>query len=152
MTKRSRDIDFTLPADLVDYRQLDAFEEVAGMFAFDHSIVDDQGQAHKIRMAQITDNFDETLGIRAQRGRLFEEADAVLWIQDASDVDHGTIEEKLPDDIPITIVRNKIDLTNDPAGTVDGGAINLSAKTGEVIDLPMTDEQKRAALSVFAEA
>ncbi len=65
------------PADLVDYRQLDAFEEVAGMFSFQHSIVDDQGQAHKIRMAQVTDNLDETLGIQAARGRFFEAEDAV---------------------------------------------------------------------------
>lgn len=75
----------------------------------------------------------EEEGIRRAR-RAVENADAVLWIQDASDPDHGTIEEKLPDDIPVTIVRNKIDVTNEPAGTREDNAINLSAKTGAGIE------------------
>jgi len=75
----------------------------------------------------------EEEGIRRAR-KAVENADAVLWIQDASDPDHGTIEEKLPDDIPVTIVRNKIDVTNEPAGTREDNAINLSAKTGAGIE------------------
>ncbi len=75
----------------------------------------------------------EEEGIRRAR-KAVDNADAVLWIQDALDPDHGTIEEKLPDDIPVTIVRNKIDLTNEPAGRLDDNVINLSVKTGAGIE------------------
>jgi len=72
----------------------------------------------------------EKEGIRRARKAL-ESADAVLWIQDASDPDHGDIEEGLPDGVPVTVVRNKIDLVD-----VDrtDGAVCLSAKTGEGLD------------------
>jgi len=78
-------------------------------------------------------NRIEEEGIRRARKAL-ENADAVLWIQDASDSDKKDIVEKLPDDIPVTIVRNKIDITAEPAGATDEGAMNLSAKTGAGID------------------
>ena len=72
----------------------------------------------------------EREGIRRARKAL-ESADAVLWIQDASDPDHGDIDEDLPDGVPVTVVRNKIDLVD-----VDqtDGAVCLSAKTGEGLD------------------
>ena len=60
-------------------------------------------------------------------------ADAVLWIQDATEADHGDIEEDVPAGIPVTIVRNKIDLTADQPGA-NGDIVNLSAKTGEGMD------------------
>ena len=76
----------------------------------------------------------EEEGIRRAR-KAVENADAVLWIQDASDPDCGTIEEELPNDIPVTIVRNKIDLTSERAGAGDDDTINLSpAKTGAGIE------------------
>lgn len=78
-------------------------------------------------------NRIEEEGIRRARKAL-ENADAVLWIQDASDSDNGDIVEKLPDEIPVTIVRNKVDITAEPAGATADRAINLSAKTGEGID------------------
>lgn len=71
----------------------------------------------------------EEEGIRRAR-RAVENADAVLWIQDAADPDHGRIDEELPREIPVTIVRNKIDLTDEVAGTISTDTINLSAKTG----------------------
>jgi tRNA modification GTPase len=71
----------------------------------------------------------EEEGIRRAR-RAVENADAVLWIQDASDPDHGVIVEELPNDIPVTVVRNKVDLTNEAAGPTASNTINLSAKTG----------------------
>jgi len=72
----------------------------------------------------------EREGIRRARKAL-ESADAVLWIQDASDPDRGDIDEDLPDGVPVTVVRNKIDLVD-----VDrtDGAVCLSAKTGEGLD------------------
>lgn len=71
----------------------------------------------------------EEEGIRRAR-KAVENADAVLWIQDATDFDHGAIVEELPDKIPVIIVRNKIDLTDEPAGAIKDDTTNLSAKTG----------------------
>ncbi len=74
----------------------------------------------------------EKEGIRRAR-RALENADAVLWIQDASDPDHGDIDEELPDDVPVTVVRNKIDLVGeDPE--VGEDSVSLSAKTGQGLD------------------
>ncbi len=63
------------PGDLVDYRQLGAFEQVAGMFSFDHSIIGDDQTASKLRVVQVTTNFAETLGFTAHRGRMFGDED-----------------------------------------------------------------------------
>jgi len=75
----------------------------------------------------------EAEGIRRAR-KAMESADAVLWLQDAADADHGTPAEALPPDVPLTIVRNKVDLTGEPFGDSGDDTINLSAKTGEGID------------------
>ena len=77
----------------------------------------------------------EAEGIRRAREALAS-ADAVLWIQDASAVDDDAITERIADDVPVVIVRNKIDLTADRASVAIGeqNVINLSAKTGEGID------------------
>ena len=71
----------------------------------------------------------EQEGIRRARKAL-QSADAVLWIKDATDDGPGAIDEPLPDGVPVQVVMNKIDLceTENPAA---GGAIRLSAKTGE---------------------
>lgn len=77
----------------------------------------------------------EEEGIRRARAAMAN-ADAVLWIQDATSNADETIEEDLPDGIPITIVRNKIDLTAEAAGAEDGDLplVRLSAKTGDGLD------------------
>ena len=72
----------------------------------------------------------EEEGIRRARSAL-QSADAVLWIQDATDAEHGDINESLPEGVPVTVVRNKIDLCNGP---MDPEAVNLSAKTGEGLE------------------
>lgn len=74
----------------------------------------------------------EREGIRRAREAVAN-ADAVLWIQDAGDDDPGDIGEDLPQDIPLTIVRNKIDLV-DTRPAPDDEWIALSAKTGEGLD------------------
>lgn len=78
----------------------------------------------------------EAEGIRRARSAL-SEADAALWVLDAASKDAD--EQGAPDaivDLPMLIVRNKIDLTEEPAGRTDGAVptINLSAKTGAGID------------------
>ncbi len=78
----------------------------------------------------------EAEGIRRARLALAN-ADAVLWITDASaSASYEAIDEDLPDGIPVIQVRNKIDLSGDPAGVrVDEPAqVAISAKTGAGVD------------------
>ena len=77
----------------------------------------------------------EEEGIRRARAAMAN-ADAVLWIQDVTSSADETIDEELPKGIPVTIVRNKIDLTGEAAGIEDGDQplVQLSAKTGEGLD------------------
>ena len=74
----------------------------------------------------------EAEGIRRAR-QAIENADAVLWIQDASEPDHGAIAEALPADIPVIVVRNKIDLVGEAPGKT-GDVVCLSAITGAGVD------------------
>ncbi|MBT8088352.1 MAG: tRNA uridine-5-carboxymethylaminomethyl(34) synthesis GTPase MnmE [Gammaproteobacteria bacterium] len=76
----------------------------------------------------------EAEGIRRARKAL-ESADAVLWIQDASLPDVGSIDETLPDGVPVVTVQNKIDLGNETAGRTADDTIRLSAKTGDGLAL-----------------
>lgn len=84
-----------------------------------------------IDTAGLRDNPDriEEEGIRRAR-RALDNADAALWIQDATDPDQGQIAEALPEGIPVTVVRNKIDLTGEVAGATSANTIKLSATTG----------------------
>ena len=73
----------------------------------------------------------EAEGIRRARQAL-DNADAVLWIQDITEID-----KRLPDgtnlpDVPLVVVRNKIDLTDDTPGPVGDHplTLNMSAHTG----------------------
>lgn len=70
----------------------------------------------------------EAEGIRRAREALAS-ADAALWIQDVSDQDPDLGQENLPAGIPVTVVHNKIDLSGDEPGLVNG-AVYLSAHTG----------------------
>ena len=85
----------------------------------------------------------DTAGLRENPDRVEEEgirraklavknADAVLWIQDATDPDVGAMSESLPDGIPVTVVHNKIDLCDARgADHATDNTIRVSAKTGE---------------------
>ena len=83
--------------------------------------------------AGIRENPDrvEAEGIRRARNAMAS-ADAVLWIQDATDASDLELDEQLPRDIPVTIVRNKIDISGDTPGAEPGDpwTVKLSAKTG----------------------
>ncbi|NQV87129.1 MAG: tRNA uridine-5-carboxymethylaminomethyl(34) synthesis GTPase MnmE [Woeseiaceae bacterium] len=74
----------------------------------------------------------EEEGIRRAR-KAMQSADAVLWIQDATDSAPPEITEPLPEGTPVTVVLNKIDLC-DGLNDERKGAIRLSAKTGEGLD------------------
>ena len=77
----------------------------------------------------------EAEGIRRAKQALAD-ADAVLWVQDVAGDTPGLPGEALPDDTPVIVLRNKIDLTDAAPGVVDGGSrvLNISAKTGAGID------------------
>jgi tRNA modification GTPase len=91
--------------------------------------------------AGLRDNPDriEAEGIRRAREAI-RSADAVLWIEDAAGqggADDNYIGEDLRPDIPVIVVRNKIDLSGDAPGDVEAPTrtINLSAKTGAGLDV-----------------
>ena len=89
-----------------------------------------------IDTAGLRENPDrvEEEGIRRAR-RALQAADAVLWIQDATDAGCELVDEELPDGVPVTVVRNKIDLVDDAAGAMSANTVNLSAKTGAGVDV-----------------
>ena len=77
----------------------------------------------------------EAEGIRRAREAL-KNADGALWIQDASAKSPGERDEEIPGDLPVIILRNKIDVTGDEAGLAQQSptTLNVSAKTGAGID------------------
>ncbi len=77
----------------------------------------------------------EAEGIRRAREAL-KKADGALWIQDASAKSPGELDEEIPGDLPVIILRNKIDVTGDEAGLAQQSptTLNVSAKTGAGID------------------
>jgi tRNA modification GTPase len=85
--------------------------------------------------AGLRDNPDEieAEGIRRAREAL-KQADAALLIVDATDGGHT--DHDLPDDIPVIVLRNKIDLSNDAPGLVqeEPHTLNISAKTGDGLE------------------
>jgi len=77
----------------------------------------------------------EAEGIRRARQALAN-ADAVMWIRDASAGDADGLDEEIPGDVPVIQLRNKIDLTDEVPGVVheDPHVLNVSAMTGAGID------------------
>lgn len=83
----------------------------------------------------------EQEGIRRAQ-KAFEQADRILWVYDAKNamslVDAEEYRERLPKHIPMTLVRNKIDLLGDSSYGKDQHGlfeVGLSAKTLDGIDL-----------------
>ena len=80
----------------------------------------------------------EEEGVRRAREQI-EHADHVLWVFDGqSDPDHSDFNTgMLPPQVPVTYVRNKIDLTGTPAGLAYGSSgleVAVSALTGAGMD------------------
>lgn len=81
-----------------------------------------------------SDDPVEREGIRRARDQI-EQADRILWVFDGiAEPEHSSFDAgSLPGQVPVTFVRNKIDLTKTPPGrreTHAGVEIALSARTG----------------------
>jgi tRNA modification GTPase len=94
----------------------------------------------------------EAEGIRRAREAL-QSADAVLWIQDATEGDSSAFDEELPKEVPIITVRNKVDLTDEVAGVdeSDEQLVRLSAKTGDGLDELRTQIRRLAGYKDLGE-
>ena len=99
---------------------------------------------HLIDTAGLREASDvvEQEGVRRARQEM-EKADRLLWVYDAQQdpLHEGFDEALLPQYIPVTFVRNKIDLASEQPGmkqTNQGAEISLSAKSGQGIDLLKT--------------
>ncbi|NNF51052.1 MAG: tRNA uridine-5-carboxymethylaminomethyl(34) synthesis GTPase MnmE [Gammaproteobacteria bacterium] len=91
---------------------------------------------HIVDTAGLRDSADkvEKEGVRRARAEAAN-ADLVLLLVDASEEgaeEHEQLSAALPDGVPITRLRNKIDLSEEPAGLqkAQPPTINISAKTG----------------------
>ncbi len=96
---------------------------------------------HVIDTAGLRDAVDpvEAEGVRRAR-REMEKADLVLLLVDASQTAPDSVIEtrgmSIPEDVPVTVVRNKVDLTSEPpgVGSPDGAGrptIKISALHGQ---------------------
>jgi tRNA modification GTPase len=96
---------------------------------------------HIIDTAGLRESHDpvEEEGIRRARKEI-EQADRVLWVfDDATDPQHLAMDrDQLPEGVPVTLIRNKIDLAGKAAGIINDETeveIALSATGGEGIEL-----------------
>lgn len=96
---------------------------------------------HLIDTAGLRDSRDpvEQEGVRRAREQI-EKADRVLWIfDDAEDPGHDAVDRSsLPPGLPLTLVRNKIDLTGRPAAIRDSAGeteVAVSARNGAGLQL-----------------
>jgi len=87
----------------------------------------------------------EAEGIRRAK-EVMQTADAVLWVQDATASNPEALAETLPTDLPVIVIRNKIDLCagDERLANTTTQTINLSAKTGAGVDT------LKSALTAFA--
>ena len=93
--------------------------------------------------AGLRDNPDviEKEGMRRAREAMAS-ADAVLWIQDATDSSAGDTHEPVPEGVPVIVVRNKSDLVDEVQPTES--VVVLSAKTGDGLE-QLRDSIRRLA-------
>ncbi|MCU7795840.1 MAG: tRNA uridine-5-carboxymethylaminomethyl(34) synthesis GTPase MnmE [Candidatus Thiodiazotropha sp. (ex Myrtea spinifera)] len=102
---------------------------------------------HIIDTAGLRESQDpvEKEGIRRAKAQI-EQADRILWVfDDQADPDHLALDRvQLPATVPLTLVRNKIDLSGKSPlihETREGVEISLAAKSGLGLDL-LTDHLK----------
>jgi len=107
-------------------------------------IVDTAGLRHA------TDDI-EAEGVRRAHDQLAR-ADLTLFVYDASTNDHQVMQNakaQLPPELRRIVVRNKIDLLNEPSAvrsTDEGPEISLSAKTGDGLALLQNELRQAAGL------
>lgn len=125
-------------------RELAIVTDIAGTTrdTLRHELTIDGLPIHIIDTAGLRDSTDTVEQIGIQRAwREIEQADRILLlVNDAAGITTADqqIIERLPHDIAVTVVRNKIDLSNRSAAISAGPLgeeIALSAKTGEGIEL-----------------
>ncbi|MBK1722069.1 tRNA uridine-5-carboxymethylaminomethyl(34) synthesis GTPase MnmE [Thiocystis violacea] len=100
-----------------------------------------------------SDDPVEREGVRRARDAVVQ-ADVVLWVYDARIGPDATTAGSLPTDIPVTRVRNKIDILGEPARmteVADGPEIALSVRTGEGLGLLREHLKARAGLAADQE-
>ena len=100
-----------------------------------------------------SDDVVEREGVRRARAQL-DQSDLVLWVYDAAEGPDPMTGDSLPEHVPVTRVRNKIDLLGFPPGMVDvetGPEIALSAKTGMGLELLRSHLKDRAGLGTLPE-
>jgi len=86
-----------------------------------------------------TEDRVEREGVRRAREALVQ-ADRVLWVYDAAadPENRGFATARLPEGVPVTLVRNKVDLAGEPPGVDERDGlpeVRLSARSGEGLDL-----------------
>jgi tRNA modification GTPase len=95
----------------------------------------------------------EVLGIdKAKRAMM--NCDHLLWIVDDSNYQSPNIPTDLPKDLPVTLIRNKIDLSGKYESIEQRGSvveIGLSARTGQGIDLLKQHIKNAAGITEFTE-
>ena len=100
-----------------------------------------------IDTAGLWDNPDriEAEGIRRAR-EVMQTADAILWVKDATAPETESLAQEFPRDLPVIVIRNKIDLCDNDAHetATTHQTIDLSAKTGTGIDA------LKSAITAFA--
>ncbi len=109
-------------------------------------IVDTAGLRH-------SEDLVEREGVRRARAQI-DQADLVLWVYDAVEGPDPLIRESFPERVPVTSIRNKIDLCGLSSGSSQvetGTEIALSAKTGEGLDLLRSHLRDRAGLGALTE-
>jgi tRNA modification GTPase len=97
---------------------------------------------HIIDTAGLRDSADKVEQIGIQRAwKEIEQADRVLLLVDVASTPQDQIdslvrdfEQRLPSSVGLTLVRNKIDLTNDRFGLQSDNVVNISANQGTGID------------------
>jgi tRNA modification GTPase len=100
-----------------------------------------------------SDDIVEREGVRRARAQL-DQADLVLWVYDAAEGPDPMTCDSLPEHVPVTRVRNKIDLVGLSPGIVDvetGPEIALSAKTGIGLEFLRSHLKDRAGLGSLPE-
>ena len=97
---------------------------------------------HIIDTAGLRESADKVEQIGIKRAwKEIEQADRVLLLVDVASTTQEQIddltkdfEQRLPPSVGLTLVRNKIDLTNDKLGLQSGNIVNISASQGLGID------------------